>query len=223
MGVEVISPGLTLERWLWHAPPVSRFQEPAYCSSVSFNHFHVAGWIWNYWPTWHSRLASRAGSNDTKLEEVWCKRYSFRAICGQDMCTKRKPANKNTEKHLSSKKASPWNWSISYFLYKGNVVLEAHKWFQKTKLNNIVSLFFSAIGGGWHSEGSKKTWKNHTTGKNWLFALLMGVEVISPGPTLEWWHCHAPPVSRFQESAYCSSVIFMWLAGFGTIGPHGIV
>ena len=84
---------------------------------LQLGHFHVAGWILNYWPTWRSsRLANRAGRNDTKLEELWCKGYSCRAIFGQNTCRKWKTPGKNTENTWPVKKASPSNWSISYFV-----------------------------------------------------------------------------------------------------------
>ena len=67
----------------------------------------------------------------TKLEEFWCKGYSFRAIFGQDTCTKWKTLGKNTEKHSTSKKGESLkliNLLITIF-EKENLVLEGHKVF----------------------------------------------------------------------------------------------
>ena len=70
----------------------------------------------------------------TKLEEFWCKGYSFRAIFGQDTCTKWKTLGKNTEKHSTSKKGESLkliNLLITIF-EKENLVLEGHKVFPPT-------------------------------------------------------------------------------------------
>ena len=67
----------------------------------------------------------------TKLEELWCKGYSFRAIFGQDTCTKCKTLGKNTEKHSTSKKGESLkliNLLITIF-EKENLVLEGRKGF----------------------------------------------------------------------------------------------
>ena len=132
---------------------------------LQLGHFHVAGWILSYWPKWRSsRLASRAGRNDTKLEELLCKGYSCRAIFGQDTCRKWKTPGKNTEKHLTSKKGKSLKLIniLLLFKWRNHVFFFSHKGFQKTKLNNnclpqVLATVWGATlcGGG----------KNHITGE----------------------------------------------------------
>ena len=69
---------------------------------------------------------------------------------------------KTQKKHLASKKRQVPEIDQSLTIScKENVVLEAHKGFQKTKLNNMCFPVFWATGGGRHSAGRKNMEKTH--------------------------------------------------------------
>ena len=140
---------------------------------LQLGHFHVAGWILNYWPTWRSsRLASRAGRNDTQLEELWCKGYSCRAIFGQNTCRKWKTPGKNTETIWPVKKASLSNWLIFLLFFKWR---KQYFWKSQRVPENKTKQYLSStsfgnwLGGDtlWGREKPHNRW-------NWVDCLLYG-------------------------------------------------
>ena len=108
-------------------PPVSRFYE---ICLLQLGHFHVAGWILNYWPTWRSsRLASRVGRND-KIGGIMVQRVFIPCNFWARYVYEMEKHWVKTQKNIRPvKKASPSNWSIITIFEKENLVLEGHKGF----------------------------------------------------------------------------------------------
>ena len=110
-------------------PPVSRFYE---ICLLQLGHFHVAGWILNYWPTWRSsRLASRVGRNDKNWRNYGAKGIHSVQFLGKIRVGNEKHWVKKHGKHSTSKKGESLkliNLLITIF-EKENLVWEGHKGF----------------------------------------------------------------------------------------------